>query len=404
MEAFTPKPSFGGMRASRSVDFQKIRNSFRRKPKAKTTNGAKPSESNRDLAVLSTDRNAPSPVAETIRSSSWTDISTAEKVTHFPSGVAVSVSKESLKNRILGRMKIFHSSKDELYVKVPATKPVAADKGQDGNWNRDSLIVRMKGKPSTKEGSSSKSVEPGNDPSSWKGVRLLNKFYSHEQSLDNIEGAVSKDGLSRNNAEESYRKDVNYVEKAQNASPSDNFGEETDQNNTDNLLVTAEDNQKQSEDSEDDIDKEMDVITTVAKDQGNWLDHDRPAPVAKLATDKSNNKSKGNSQVPPSRRDNWRVRSSAVSLNGSLRSLSTIPIAPTPRPGQVLRNSRYTTQKRGKVARQSFQVYPKSFSLVKEKLGRKFSRRNKISSESSSPYSIECETPPFDVTDETKDQ
>ncbi|XP_066951449.1 disks large homolog 4-like isoform X5 [Macrobrachium rosenbergii] len=391
MDAFTPKPSSGGMRASRSLDFQKIRNSFRRKPKAKNFNGAKPSESSRDLA-LSADRGTPSPMAETaVRSSSWTDLRTVEKVSHFPSSVAVSDSKESLRDRIFGKIKIFHSSKDELDGKVSGAKPGSSDKDQDGSCNKGSFISRMKGRQNSKEASSSKSVESGNDPSPWKGVRLLNRFYSQEQSLDSLEeGTASHDEMLKNsaNAEESYWKGVNYLEKAQHLLNNDNAademvemgkgdGGEMDNSKTEDQTDANKGTQKDSGHDDDDINDELDVITTEAQDQDDWLHHEKPPPIAKLATDKNPN-SKA-TPTPQGRRDNWRVRASAASLNGSLRSLSTIPMSPPPRSSHVVRNSRYAHQKRGKVARQSFQVYPKSFSQMKQKLGRKFSRKEKKS-------------------------
>ncbi|XP_064082226.1 disks large 1 tumor suppressor protein-like isoform X4 [Macrobrachium nipponense] len=390
MDAFTPKPSSGGMRASRSLDFQKIRNSFRRKPKAKDFNGAKPSESSRDLALSADRGSTPPPITETaVRSSSWTDLSTVEKVSHFPSGVAVSDSKESLRGRIFGKMKIFHSSKDELDGKGSSGgKAGSSDKDQDGSCNnKGSFIIRMKGRQNSKESSSLKSLDSGTDPSTWKGVRLLNKFYSQEQSLDSLEaGAASRDELFKNsaNAEESYWKGVSYLEKAQHLVTNDNAVDEVAEkgkcdgggignSKTENQTDTNEDAHKDLG-HDDDVNDESDVITAEAKDQDNWLHHEKPPPLAKSATEKD-----PNSKAASAPRDNWRVRASAASLNGSLRSLSTIPMSPPPRSSHVVRNSRYAHQKRGKVARQSFQVYPKSFSQMKQKLGRKFSRKGKKS-------------------------
>nr|XP_053644292.1 uncharacterized protein LOC128696885 [Cherax quadricarinatus] len=211
-------------------------------------------------------------------------------------------------------MKSCYSSKDNLSEEKDKTETKTED-ADDSSYKGNTLISRIRNRYSSRE--SLKDASPLNklktsSEETWKGLGILNKLYNKIGSIDN----TSEDDLNLANKSEEYWKGVNFLDKAHDIM---NKLEWED----DHFLGTIEPDIK-------------------PEDRIGWLTHERKPLKDSLE--------KG-IVMPESRRD--RGRNSIISL-GSLHSVSSIPTAPPPRSGAVIRNSKYSNQRRGKVARQAF--------------------------------------------------
>ncbi|KAK7079461.1 hypothetical protein SK128_007358, partial [Halocaridina rubra] len=381
-----------GIQISRSLDFQKIRNSFRRKPKTKTFSRGNTHELSGDLHSRS-GNNSPLPEADiNVKSSSLSDFDDVEKNTYFPSLVGASDSKESLKDRLFGKLKWSQSSNNKYDISNKGSRVSqarAAEKSSDEETSKKgNLMSRVKNLYGSRTIPEKNSVESLEDSSAaWKGVRLLHKFYGKEETLDHLDDTTNaRDPLFKTKPEESYWKGVRFLDKAQTLYMNQNFDEEMTEKergmeteHDDEVDGGKKENNDKEEIKEEDIsgdDNLLETVTSEADDPTNWLRHVKTPSAVKSAPEKKRQIG-GTPGAPQGRRDSWRVRTSVVSLNGSLHSLSSIPTSPPPGTAHVVRNSRYAKQKRGKVARQALQVYPKSFYQMKDKLRQTFVRKDK---------------------------
>lgn len=345
---------------SRSLDFQRLRNSFMRKTKKRDaweeTSRADEglparSDSLRDLRPVASGENILDGGKRLSKGTgSMTDASDVETTGLVPYGMG-SASRESLKDKFLNRMRNLSSSKDDIdsgesKIKISPRRSLSVNTPKRG-----SLFDRVKELYNSKEVLDKADVK-GNDfhnDSQWTGVVLLNKLYNKEESRvrpSEENGPVTLKMKSK--AEDSYWKGVRFLDKAQNIYEHPDVDEYDLQDQLrlkDQTRRTTDDEQCPAEGSEDPRKKE-------SPSQGS--------------------------------RGHARPRGSMVSLNGSLHSLSSLPSSPPPGSGYVLRNSKFANQKRGKVARQAFQAYPKSFNQMRKKLSKRFSGRRKVSTLTSS--------------------
>ncbi|XP_069952207.1 disks large homolog 4 isoform X7 [Cherax quadricarinatus] len=332
-----------GIRKSLSLDFQLFRSSFGRKCKEKVTSLERsrnfkrcetvPESSLAKTCDSSLTQHSPKTGADSLENAAEDD--TSRKYTSEASSDS---PRTSLSGKFFGRMKSCYSSKDNLSEEKDKTETKTED-ADDSSYKGNTLISRIRNRYSSRE--SLKDASPLNklktsSEETWKGLGILNKLYNKIGSIDN----TSEDDLNLANKSEEYWKGVNFLDKAHDIM---NKLEWED----DHFLGTIEPDIK-------------------PEDRIGWLTHERKPLKDSLE--------KG-IVMPESRRD--RGRNSIISL-GSLHSVSSIPTAPPPRSGAVIRNSKYSNQRRGKVARQAFQIYPKSIKKFK-KLGKKLTRKPKKS-------------------------
>ncbi|XP_071550331.1 disks large homolog 4-like isoform X4 [Panulirus ornatus] len=335
MEA-TGEENVGGIRTSRSLEFQGLLNSFRKRSKkikdaSETTGGRRKDLPRRAdslcVNVSSTIDEIPELEKTPLRRGavSLDDITDDDsKKTNTPN---VSESREKFFSRVKG----LYSSRDDLTANEKDGSK--SGKGSEEPMSRRaSFIGRLKDLYSSKESLDIKDRSPGNKT---KSLGLLNKLYSRDKSID----TVSEDDWSFSSKSEDYWKGVQFIDKAHDILAK--------QESLDDEFLNALDSDVKGDDT------------------SGWLRHEK-AP-------KDPNEKRTAAQ---DRRD--RPRNSIISLNGSIHSISSIPTSPPPRSEIVLRNSKYSSQRRGKVVRQTFQVYPKSFSKIK-KLGKKLTKRRKKS-------------------------
>lgn len=338
----TGEERLGGIRTSRSLEFQGLLNSFRKKSKKKNNTPKTSGDGRRDGYSPKRSDSLSGNVLSKISESPMLEDVSLRRGTGSLGNITDAGSKKSCdpnvsesKETFFSRMKGLYSSKDDL----TADEKLGSKSGkgsEETSSKGPSLIGRIKDLYSSKESLEMKEKSPGNKSKipfeeSWRSLGLLNKFYNKEKSID----TVSEDDWIHANKSEDYWKGVQFIDKAQ-----DIFAKQEWED--DDILNTVEPEGK-------------------AEDTSDWLKHEKVPNEKRTAAQ--------------DRRD--RKRNSIISLNGSIHSMSSIPTSPPPRSEIVLRNSKYSSQRRGKVVRQTFQVYPKNFSKIK-KLGKKFSRRKKV--------------------------
>lgn len=342
-----PAESSRSIPISRSLDFQRLRNSFMRKPKKKEIGEESPSASLRDLCLAASGENISDGGKKMKKGTgSLTDTTVGVETTGLLPYDIEAASRESLKDKFLNRMRGLSNSKDEIGSAESKSKVSPRRSLSVNAPRRVSLFDRVKELYNSKEVLDNADMKGSEfHDSQWTGVVLLNKLYNKEEkkvksSEDN--GPVNMKTKSK--VEDSYWKGVRFLDKAQD------IYEHQDE-----------------DDFQDQIQVEVQSRNATDRTHG----EQRPAEA-------SEDPQKKESLNQGSRR-HARPRGSIVSLNGSLHSLSSLPSSPPPGSGYVIRNSKFASQKRGKVARQAFQVYPKSFNQMKKKLSKRFSGRRKVS-------------------------
>ncbi|XP_050734488.1 uncharacterized protein LOC127007464 isoform X2 [Eriocheir sinensis] len=343
----------GGMRTSFSLDFKNIRSSIRRQFKKDFY-----IEPARDPSSLSVDNpetvsgEASSPHRGTLpiarsrppameASTSLQDLDnphTKTKVEFKPSP-----TKDSFGEKIVSKVKGFYSSKDDIATNGKEKKKTvkATEDSTSKTTAPVTFINKIKDFYSSMEAVNAKEKsavtkqrrEGSEEPR--KGLSLLQKVYSKEERKNSL-GGNDPDLVAQ---AEGYWKGVQFLEKAHTIIIRDFEDEE--------FINSREEEEEEEEEKH--------------KPPRGWLEHEKPKP--------------GEQRPPPQGR---RGRNSIISLNGSIHSLSSVPTAPPPSSERVIRNRKYANTRRGKVARQTFQVYPKSFNQIR-KLGLKLSRRIKKS-------------------------
>lgn len=339
---------------SRSLDFQRLRNSFMRKAKKKETWEETPrgdeslpvrGDSLRDLRLAASGENISDGEKGLSKGAGClTDATNVETTGLVPYGIG-SASRESLKDKFLNRMRSLSSSKDEIDLGESKIKVSPRRSLSVNTPKRVSLFDRVKELYSSKEVLDKADVK-GSDfhDSQWTGVVLLNKLYNKEEgkvrpSEENGPG----NWRMKSKAEDSYWKGVRFLDKAQN------------------------------------IYEHSDLDEYDLQDQVRLGNQSRRATDGEQCPAEASEGPRKKESPSQGSRGHARPRGSIVSLNGSLHSLSSLPSSPPPGSGYVLRNSKFANQRRGKVARQAFQAYPKSFNQMKKKLSKRFSGRRKVS-------------------------
>ncbi|XP_063880196.1 uncharacterized protein LOC135111130 [Scylla paramamosain] len=251
------------------------------------------------------------------------------------SGATTSPTKESLGEKIFSKVKGLYSSRDDLATDGKEKKKTVKG-SEESSPKSTAFISKIKDLYSSMEGINMRdkpsAAKPrGSIDETLRGLNLLQRLYSKEDKSDAEGNDINVAAQT-----EDYWKGVQFLDKAQ-----------------DMVIKDLE---------EDEFLNSLDADDDVPEPPRDWLEHVKPQP--------------GEPKPPPP--PGRRGRNSIISLNGSIHSISSLPTSPPPASERVIRNAKYSSTRRGKVARQTFQVYPKSFNQIK-KFGLKLSRRVKKS-------------------------
>ncbi|MPC42325.1 hypothetical protein E2C01_035944 [Portunus trituberculatus] len=314
----------GNLRPSFSLDFRNIRSSIRRQfkkdfyiesPHDLNDSLRKSAEAAGHETLPSSSSNISLTRLKPVVARASTSLQNLEASPYKgQSEVKTSPMKESLGERIFNKVKGLYSSRDDLATDGKEKKKIVKE-SEESSPKSTAFISKIKDLYSSMEGinmrdKSSMSKPRGSIDETWRSLNLLQRLYSKDDNKSDTEG---NDNMNVAAQTEDYWKGVQFLDRAQ-----------------DMVIKDLE---------EDDFLNSLDAEDDVPEPPRDWLEHVKPQP--------------GEPKPPPP--TGRRGRNSIISLNGSIHSISSLPTSPPPASERVIRNAKYSSTRRGKVARQTFQ-------------------------------------------------